>query len=160
MELLDQEQRDFLCSGVAIALAACGEDRDSSIVRALACKLIDEGRRIAVFLRHSHAQDLLRFIEETGRVTAVFCLPSTCRTMQIKGHRVLLEAFDIADSVLIERHLEAFLQQVLPLGEPEPVVRTIFAYDPSDLLVLSYEPAMVFSQTPGPKAGELLGSAT
>ncbi|MDE2439385.1 MAG: hypothetical protein KGP14_00050 [Betaproteobacteria bacterium] len=27
MELIDQEQREFLCSGVSISLAACGANR-------------------------------------------------------------------------------------------------------------------------------------
>lgn len=157
MELLDQEQRDFLCSGVSISLAACGDDRDNCIVRALGCKFVDDGRRIALFLRRTRSLDFLRFVEASGRVANVFCLPSTNRTIQIKGDAVRVEAFAAADLAAIEQHLGEFLKQVVPLGVPPEVVRTIFAYDPADLVMLSYVPGAVFSQTPGPKAGELLG---
>ncbi|MCG2575668.1 hypothetical protein LZ012_01525 [Dechloromonas sp. XY25] len=159
MELLDQEQRDFLCSGVSISLAACGDDRDNCVIRAVGCKFVDDGRRIAVFLRHSRSPDFFRFVQATGRIANVFCLPSTNRTIQIKGDDVRVEAFPAADLALIEGHLALFLKQVVPLGVPESVARTIFAYDPADLVMLSYVPNAVFTQTPGPKAGELLGRA-
>lgn len=160
MDLLDREQRDFLCSGVSISLAACGDDRDNCVVRAVGCKLVDDGRRIAVFLRRSRSPDFFRFIQSTRRVANVFCLPSTNRTIQIKGDDARVEDFVASDVALIEAHLALFLQQVVPLGVPESVVRTIFAHDPDDLVTLTYTPRALFSQTPGPKAGELLGRST
>jgi len=160
MDLLDREQRDFLCSGVSISLAACGDDCDNCIVRAVGCKFVDDGRRIAVFLRRSRSPDFFRFVQATGRVANVFCLPSTNRTIQIKGDDAQVEAFATTDLALIEGHLAQFLKQVVPLGVPESVVRTIFAHDPDDLVMLTYTPRAVFSQTPGPKAGELLGRTT
>ena len=157
MSLLDPEQRAFLLSGVSISLASSLPGQPGCIARALGCRLIDDGARIAVFLRRRRAQALLEQARQSDRIANVFCLPSSNRTLQLKGREIRIEDFPAADLPAIEAHLQALLREVMPLGVPEAVARTIFAYRPDDLVLLSYAPKALFSQTPGPRAGVALG---
>lgn len=154
--MLDHEIANFIRGGVSISLAACGGDRRPSINRALGCKLLAGGRQVAVFLNRSQAAELLANIGASGRVANVFSLPSTNRTLQLKGDDAVVADFDAGDLPIIVGHIADFVAEVVPLGVPENVVRAIFAYDPADLVAIVYTPSAVFSQTPGPKAGEPL----
>lgn len=154
--MLDPEIAAFICTGVSISLAACAGDRLPAINRALGCKVLDGGRRVAVFLNRSQSLELLDNIRQSGRVANVFSLPSSNRTYQLKGEDAVVLPFDAGDLALVVGHIDDFVAEVVPLGVPENVVRSIFAYDPADIATVLYSPSAVFSQTPGPKAGEAL----
>ncbi|WP_300316999.1 pyridoxamine 5'-phosphate oxidase family protein [Accumulibacter sp.] len=157
--MIDHDNAAFIQTGVAISLASCGADRVPNNVRALGCKLVDGGQRVAIFLRASQARAVVANIAENGRVAAVFSLPSSNRTLQLKGSDAQTSAFDTTDLTLIERHTEAFLCEVLPEGVSEIAVRTIHAYSPADLAVIVFTPTAAFSQTPGPRAGQAIVGA-
>lgn len=154
--MLDSDHAAFIQTGVSISLAACGNDRLPSMSRGLGCKVFDGGRQVAVFIKPSQSADLLENIRSTGRVANVFSLPSSNRTLQLKGSDARILPFDAADLPLIEAHLADFLREVLPLGMPENVVRALLDCAADDLVMVVYSPAAAFSQTPGPKAGEAL----
>lgn len=157
--MLDDENAAFIQTGVSISLASCGEARLPNLVRALGCKLLDGGRRLGVFVQTSSAAAVLDDIRSNGRIASVFSLPSTNRTLQLKGVDATVEAFDPEDVAIIERHLDAFVIEVEPEGVPEAVVRTVFAYRPEALVTVAFSPCSAFSQTPGPKAGQAIGGA-
>ncbi len=83
----------------------------------------------------------------------VFSLPSSNRTLQLKGVDAQVLPFDPVDLPVIEKHIADFLLEVLPLGLPEEVVRMLFSYAADDLVTVVYSPCAAFYQTPGPKAG-------
>jgi hypothetical protein len=124
--------------------------------RGLGCKLLDAGRQVAVFVRHSQSEALLDHIHHSGRVANVFSLPSSNRTLQLKGIDARIVPFAPADLPIVDKHLADFIVEVIPLGMAEAVVRAILASRPDDLATVVYTPCAVFSQTPGPKAGERL----
>lgn len=154
--MLDRDHTAFIQSGVSISVAACGPDHLPSMSRGLGCKVVDEGRQVGIFVRRSQSIDLLENVRQSGRVANVFSLPSSNRTVQIKGIKARVEPFDSADLPLIETHLADFLAVIAPVGIPENVVRTILSYAVDDLATIVYSPSEAFSQTPGPKAGEPL----
>jgi hypothetical protein len=156
--MIDRDNAAFIQTGVAISLATCAVDRLPNNARALGCKLVDAEQRLAIFVRSSQSQALLANIRENGRVAAVFSLPSSNRTLQLKGSDAQVSAFDAADLALIDRHTEAFLLEVLPEGVSELAVRTIHAYSADDLVTIVFTPTAAFSQTPGPRAGQPLES--
>ncbi len=156
--MIDDDNAAFIQTGVAISLAACGADRMPNNARALGCKLVECGQRVAIFARASQCQALFANLRENGRVAAVFSLPSSNRTLQLKGDDAQIGDFDPADLALIERHTDAFLLEVLPEGVSELAVRTIHAYAPEDLVTIVFTPCAAFSQTPGPRAGQPLTS--
>jgi hypothetical protein len=154
--MLDSDNAAFIQTGVSISLASCGSDRLPSMSRGLGCKLLDAGRQVAVFVRHSQSEALLAHIRHSGRVANVFSLPSSNRTLQLKGSDARIVPFAPADLTIVDKHLADFILEVIPLGMAEAVVRAILASRPDDLATVVYTPCAVFSQTPGPKAGARL----
>ena len=155
--MLDSDNAAFIQTGVSISLASCAPDGLPSMSRGLGCKLIDEGRQVGVFLRRSQSLALLDNIRSSGRIANVFSLPSSNRTLQLKGSDVRILPFAPEELPVIERHIADFVLEVVPLGMSEAVVRAILAYTPDDLVTVTYSPSAAFSQTPGPKAGTPLG---
>ena len=155
--MLDRDNAAFILTGVSISLASCGPDRLPSMSRGLGCKLIDGGHQISIFIRLSQSQELLGNIRSSGRVANVFSLPSSNRTLQLKGSDARIVPFAPEDLPVIEAHIADFLLEVVPLGMSEAVVRAILDYQPDDLVSVVYSPCAAFSQTPGPKAGAPLG---
>lgn len=157
--MLDSETQAFLQTGVSISLAACNAQRLACMSRGMGCKVLDGGRRLAVFIKRSQSQELLDNIAGCNKVACVFSLPSSNRTLQLKGADAVAQPFDPADMGIVEHHVDEFVREVVPLGTPEPVVRAVFSYTTDDLVTVIYTPTAVFSQTPGPKAGEPVGAA-
>lgn len=154
--MLDSDNAAFIQTGVSISLASCGPDHLPSMSRGLGCKVLDAGRQVAVFVRRSQSKALLAHIRSSGRVANVFSLPSSNRTLQLKGCDARIVPFTPADLPIVDKHLADFILEVIPLGMAEAVVRAILAARPDDLATVVYTPCAVFSQTPGPKAGERL----
>lgn len=155
--MLDHDNATFIQTGVSISLASCGPDRLPSMSRGLGCRLVDGGRQVSVFLRSSQSLVLIENIRSSGRVASVFSLPSSNRTLQLKGTDARITPIAADDLVVIEGHIADFILEVIPLGMSEAVVRALLSYQPDDLVTVTYSPSAAFSQTPGPKAGEPLG---
>lgn len=156
--MLDSDSAAFIQTGVSISLAACSIDRMPCMSRGLGCKILDDRRQLAVFVNGSQSTELLEDIRNTGRVANVFNLPSSNRTLQLKGVDARVSPFDPADLPLIEAHIAEFLAEVLPFGMTEDMIRALFAYRVDDLVAVVYSPNAAYTQTPGPKAGELLSA--
>ena len=157
--MLDSDHAAFIQTGVSISLAACAVDRLPCMSRGLGCKLIDRGRQVAIFIKRSQSAELLENIRNTGRVANVFSLPSSNRTVQLKGVDAQILAFDLADLPVIELHVSLFVDEVIPIGLQENIARTLFSFTVDDLVTVVYSPNAAFTQTPGPKAGDPLGAA-
>ncbi|RTL40039.1 MAG: hypothetical protein EKK49_03270 [Rhodocyclaceae bacterium] len=158
--MLDSDTQAFLQTGVSISLAACNAARLACMSRGMGCKVLDGGRRMAIFLKRSQSLELLDNVVATGKVACVFSLPSSNRTFQLKGADAVVQPFDPADMAVVNHHIDEFVQEVVPLGMAEQVVRAVFACTADDLVTVVYSPSAVFSQTPGPKAGEPVGRAS
>ena len=154
--MLDSDNCAFIQTGVSISLAACGPNRMPSMSRGMGCKVIDGGQRLGIFVRRAQSADLLAGIRRSGKVANVFTLPSTNRTLQLKGVDAQVLAFDPDDLPIVEAHVLDLLAEVTPIGLPEEVVRCLFSFSVDDLVTVVYTPCAAFSQTPGPKAGEPL----
>lgn len=155
--MLDVDNAAFIQTSVSISLATCGVDHLPNLMRAVGCKLLDGGRRVGIFLNATLAPALLADIRANRRVACVFCLPSSNRTLQLKGEDAEVQPFDPADLPLIAEHLADFVVEVAPEGVPESIVRTLFAYRPDALVMVAFSPCAAFSQTPGPRAGQSIG---
>jgi hypothetical protein len=154
--MLDPEHIAFIQTGVSISLAASAPNRLPSMSRGLGCKVLARGRKVCVFVRRSQSVELLANIAATGKVANVFSLPSTNRTMQLKGADAQVRPFDARDLRVIEGHIADFLREVLPMQLTEDVVRAVLSYAPDDLASVIYTPSAAFLQTPGAKAGQPL----
>ncbi|WP_374486447.1 hypothetical protein [Zoogloea sp.] len=158
--MLDSDTQAFLQTGVSISLAACNAARLACMSRGMGCKVLDGGSRMAVFVKRSQSPELLDNVAVTGKVACVFSLPSSNRTLQLKGADAVMQPFDPADMAIVEHHIDEFVREVVPLGMAEVVVRTVFSCTADDLVTVVFSASAVFSQTPGPKAGEPVGGAS
>lgn len=157
--MLDRDNSAFIQTGVSISLAAGAPDRPPIMSRGLGCKVFDGGRKVGVFVKRSQSTELLENISSYGKVANVFSLPSSNRTLQLKGLDARVLPFDIGDLPVVEGHVADFLREVLPMGLSEDAVRALVAFSADDLVTVVYSPCAAYSQTPGPKAGELLNGA-
>ncbi|MBL8484509.1 MAG: hypothetical protein JNJ60_20105, partial [Rhodocyclaceae bacterium] len=114
--MLEAEHAHFIQGGVAICLAARDAVNRPAIARGLGCKMLDDGRRVAVFLAASQAPGVLDNIAQNGAVAAVFCLPSSNRTLQLKGTDAVAVAPQPGDAERIRCYVEAFAREVEPEG--------------------------------------------
>jgi hypothetical protein len=86
----------------------------------------------------------------------VFSQPSTHRTIQLKGTDATLGPLEPGGTALIDANIDALVKDVAPLGYSEIFVRTLLAYEPEDLVEVTFTPTSAFAQTPGPQAGKRL----
>ncbi|HEX5806091.1 MAG TPA: hypothetical protein VFY31_07125 [Macromonas sp.] len=159
MNVLDTDTAAFIQTGVSISVASANAERLATMARGMGCKLIDGGQRVCVFVQRSQSAELLANIAASRRVACVFSLPSSNRTVQLKGMDAQCGPFDPADLPLVQQHIQDFTAQVVPLGTPEAIMRQLLHDRPDDLVTVTFTPSASFSQTPGPKAGEALPHA-
>lgn len=153
--MIDSDNARFIQTGVSISLAACAPDRLPSMCRGMGCKVSEDGRLVSIFVKRVQAAELLDNIRSSGgRVANVFSLPSSNRTLQLKGVDARILPFDPQDLPIVKAHIDDFVREVLPLGMQEDVVRCVLSCSADDLVTVVYSPCAAFSQTPGPKAGE------
>lgn len=153
---LQDAQAQFIQGGVGIAAASCDAQGRPSLNRAVGCSVTADRQRISVILRRSQAVTLLADIERSGAVAVVFSQPSTHHTLQIKSTDAVVHPPDSIDAAALARYVEAFHRELAPLGYTLEWTRALLGYVPADLVAVSFTPQAIFSQTPGPRAGERL----
>ena len=158
MSPLDVSTAAFIQTGVSISVASADAARLACMARGMGCR-VDEGGRVAVFVQRAQARELLDNIRRSARVACVFSLPSSNRTVQLKGADARVESFAAADMAVVLRHSVEFAAEVVPLGTPAEVVRMLLSVTAADLATVSFTPCAAFSQTPGPRAGESLAAS-
>jgi hypothetical protein len=154
--LLDAANAKFIQSGVMVSVASRDARHVPSVTRALGCRVAPDRRRVTAFLVASQSEPLLRDLRDTRVIAAVFSQPSTHRTIQLKGTDATLGALEPGDAALIEANRIALTKDMAVLGYTEVFVRTILAYEPADLVAVTFRPTSAFAQTPGPQAGKRL----
>ena len=151
--LIDAAQAAFLQGGVSISAASCGARPFPSVCRVLACSVSEDRCRLTVMVARSCAEELLEDIGHSGRIAVVFSLPSTNRTIQVKGDHARAGAPDALLLAAVRRHCDAFADEVAPLGFPAPLVRSLLDFPDDDIVSIAYTPTAAYDQSPGPRAG-------
>lgn len=153
---LTDDERAFVCGPRSIYAASGATDHALSLVRALGCRVSDDGGSLLLVLQTEPARAVLDAISASRRIAAVYSDPRTNKTLQLKGNDAeVLDARPDA-SRLARLHVEHFLDVVVPLGYPEPIVRCLLGDPSAALSVVRFTPLARFEQTPGPAAGEKL----
>jgi hypothetical protein len=150
---LDAELAAFIQGGVSIHAASRDADCVPSIARALGCRVSPDRARITVFLLASHAGAMLADFRGNGAIAVVFSLPSTHRTVQLKGNDAALEDLHDGDWVIVARNREAFTADLVGVGYPHSLGRTLTAGTRGDIIAVGFTVSAAFLQTPGPSAG-------
>lgn len=153
---LKEAQADFIQGGVATTVASSSGSGAPALARAVYCSVSPDRRRITLLVRRSQSGALLDALAHRGALAAVFAQPSTHRTLQIKSTDAVLQAPGPVDAAALDRYCAAFHRELAPLGYTLDWTRAMLGYEPDDLVAVCFTPQAIFSQTPGPKAGERL----
>lgn len=154
--LLDEAQAAFIAGRVSINVASCSAGLAPSVARANGCRVSPDRRRVTVFVPAARAAALLGDLGAGGAIAAVFSLPSTHETLQLKGGRAEIAPAEDGDGALMRRWAEAFARELGDLGYPAGFARGLTSGAQEACVAISFEPTAAFVQTPGPNAGRRL----
>ena len=157
--LLDESTAVFVQGAVSINAASRGAGNAPALARASGCRGAPGRRRVALYLARSKSEALIEAVRATQSVAAGFSLPSSHRTVQLKGVDAEVGPPAAGDLTSVGRYIEAFAAELEPLGYNAGLARALLWLDAQDLVVLSFTPSAAFSQTPGPGAGAPLRPA-
>lgn len=153
--LLGPEQAALLARRVSIVVASRDDQRRPHLMRALACRLSSDLRRVTLLLPLGAAAQVLDDLRANGHVAAVFSEPTTNRSLQLKGVEAQVLSATADDAALAAEHLERFIAEIGELGFPAGVAQTILCAD-GGIAAVSFTVAEAYEQTPGPRAGARL----
>ncbi len=150
---LSDEQIQFIESGVSISLASRDVRRVPSVSKGVGCTVAGDRRQVRVLVDAAQAGQLLADVAASGALAVVFCLPSSHRTLQLKGRDAREVALAPGEREVAERHRQAFAEDLLPLGYALPFARATHGFQAERLRALSFTLSDLYEQTPGPNAG-------
>ena len=79
-------------------------------------------------------------------------------TYQLKGSDAHIVPGTDADMAAVRRYRHAFVRQLEQMGYPADLLYAFLNCPDSDIVAIVFTPTSAFFQTPGPKAGQPLGS--
>jgi hypothetical protein len=156
---LGEQDAAFLRIGhLSILGASRGPDNIPFVARAVGYRFSPDPRQVTLFFPKTDAREMLEHIADNGRLSAVFSLPSTHQSVQLKGSDAHLEKVAKSDFQLLDSYRRAFVDHVEKLGFSRKGVETMMTFDPDDLCAIAFTASAAFSQTPGPNAGRAIGA--
>lgn len=154
--VLDEAHAAFIQSGVSVVVASRDAHNAPTLVRAIACRVASDRRRVTVFFSASQAAALVGDFRATAAIAVVFSQPRTHRTIQLKGRDAAFVPLAPGDRERMVEQFELLVADLASFGYPERVVRAFLDYAPDDVVAVAFTPAEAYAQTPGPGAGERL----
>ena len=152
--LLDEGAAAFLHRpGVSITAASRDERNVPRIGRCLGCRVSADGVNVTLFIASAQYQAFFDALAASRAIAVVFSLPSTHRTLQLKGADATVGPLAPGDPEIVSAHVDSFVDELRALGYPSEVVRAYHWCDPGELRAVTFAPTAAFEQTPGPGAG-------
>jgi hypothetical protein len=151
--LLDEETAQFMQRGVSINVASSAGDGFASMSRALGCRISPDRRKVVIFFSAECSASLLADLHNNGAIAAVFSLPTTHQTIQLKGRNVKFEPLLEGDHAIIAGYRQAFIAEIVAMGQREALAAAIVPENSTDVVALSFTPTAAYLQTPGLSAG-------
>jgi hypothetical protein len=153
--LIGPEQAALIGRRVSIIVGSRDADLRPHVMRAVACRLSEDRRRVTVILPERGSRQVLEDLRANGRIAVVFSEPTTDRTLQVKGDDAVIRPADDEDAARVEQHLRNFVDEIGQLGFGAEVAHTMLGHD-AHRVAVEFTVAAAFEQTPGPAAGEPL----
>jgi hypothetical protein len=150
---LSPEDAAFIEGGVSIHAAARNAANDTTVARAIGCRVSADRQRVTIFLSAVQAAALLADVRANGAIAVVFSQPSSHRTIQLKGDDAEVVPSMTDDPHLWSTYRARLAAAVQPLGFSDAFVRAMLSPASGDVVAVAFTPSAAFQQTPGPKAG-------
>ena len=155
---LDAAHAEFIQGGVSVIVATRDASMVPEAVRGCGCRASRDRRRVTVFVDRERAATLLEDVASCRAIAVVFSQPSTHRTIQLKGTDAALVRPRPSDRRLVAAHREAWIADLVSIGYSRAFAETFWGHLPEALAAIVFTPGAAFQQTPGPAAGQPLGS--
>lgn len=150
---LEPDVLDFLDAGVSIHAGSRDAHHVANLSRGVGCRLSADRTRLTVFLLASHSGAMLADFRANGQIAVVITLPSTHRTLQLKGTDAGVEPLQEGDHILVARNREAFVKELVKLGWEASLPESLLSGSRGDVVAVGFTITAAFIQTPGPTAG-------
>jgi len=155
--ILDERIASFIAGpDISMALASRNAHNVPSLFKAAGCRVNANRTRVTLFVDQQYGAAVVRDLRAGGPLAAVFSVPATHRTLQLKGERAEVSQVTPADREYVRTHIDAIVAHIEALGYTDEALRCYFHYAPEQLVAVSFMPTAVFEQTPGPGAGNRL----
>ncbi len=154
--VLDADNAAFITSGVSIAVASRNAELVPSLIRAWGCRVSEDRRTVTLYVSPDQAGALLADLQAGRPLAAVFSLPSSHRTIQLKAHGARIGALTDEDRLVVERYVPALAANLERVGHGGRFAEAYLEITGGVLASVAFEPEEAFAQTPGPKAGARL----
>lgn len=151
--MLNQEWSEFLESGVAITLSCCDSELRSKGARCVGAVVGIDRKTVTFYIQKDASARILPILADTQKVAIVASLPTTYKTLQLKGNYVGHREADSRDRVILNRYRDLFFFQTDQAGVPGNVMRRMVSVP---AVALDIEVTHLFLSTPGRQAGVAL----
>jgi hypothetical protein len=143
----------FLGAGLAVIVATSDDRLRPEVARGWGPVLAADGVTLTMCVAAAPASTMRANLEGGGTIAATFSVPTTYRTVQLKGPLLSVEEPSADDLARVEEHVAAFAEEVARVGIP--ATRAPRLREPA-LLAVQMEVRERYDQTPGPGAGSPL----
>ena len=143
----------FLREGLAVIVATCDEQLRPEVSRGWGPVLTADSAMLTMCVAAAAESKMRVNLERGGTIAATFSLPTTYRTVQLKGPLVSVREPTAEHLACVDEHLAGFVEQVARLGIPAS--RAPRLREPA-LLAVQMQVRERYDQTPGQKAGSPL----
>jgi hypothetical protein len=152
--VLNQDLQDFIHQGLSITAASRDPRLIPSISKALACRVLPDIGAIRLFVNKVQAGQLLADIVSSQRIAVTYCLPSSHKTIQIKGRHAKQTELLPGDLEHTQQYVQRLCEDLESMGYDPDTIRRYLHVDPEELAAISFLPDSIFEQSPGENAGE------
>lgn len=159
LPLLSEAHAAFIQRHTSMNVAGRDAHKRPALARGLGIRVSPDRRTLTVFLSTTHSGQVLKCLRENGDIAVAVTRPTTHETLQFKGRVREIVPLSDEDRVEMAAYQDSFAAELEPLGYRRDFVRQLLAGSANAVAVV-FEPAAMFDQTPGPKAGEKLGGKT
>lgn len=153
---IDDEMKAFLESGPSVIVGTRDVGLAPEITRAWGPRVSEDRRSVSVCVPLATSAKTLDNLADNGRIALACALPTTVKSVQLKGTCIETTEPDAADLAAVEEHHEVFAARNEGIGVPRHMVETLWRreLETSPVLVkIRFVPEQAFDQTPGPDAG-------
>ncbi|MGD1095957.1 MAG: pyridoxamine 5'-phosphate oxidase family protein [Bryobacteraceae bacterium] len=153
---IDDELKAFLESGPSVIVGTRDVGLAPEITRAWGPRISEDRRSVSVCVPLATSAKTLDNLADNGRIALACALPTTVKSVQLKGTCIEISEPDAADLAAVEEHREVFAARNERIGVPCHMVETLWRreLETSPVLVkIRFVPEQAFDQTPGPDAG-------
>lgn len=158
--ILTPDQTTFLQGPVSINVGAVGRDGWPCVCRAHGLSVSRGRDYVTVILSETYGRAVLDAIGDGSGVSVVASRPATHATLQFKASTASCAKTGTAQQALASRCVAVFGDELVNLGYGDSLrVALTQLMQTESLVALRVVPEILFDQTPGPKAGQVLARA-